>query len=64
MVGFIQVAESGTFAKHRAQCFFGKQTKKFDIETSKEFVGPDGIKWAQIVQKKKEKAPAKELKLP
>lgn len=53
MVGFVQkIGGDGTLEAHKVQCFYGTQTKKYDIQHSTEELNEDGSKIAKIDQVK------------
>lgn len=50
MVGFVQsIHGQGSMKSHKAQCFYAKQVKHFDIEKSVLFDNGDGVKIDKIV---------------
>lgn len=52
MVGFVQsIHGSGSMKAHKAQCFYAKQVKHYDLEKSVLFDNGDGVKIDKIVGK-------------
>jgi len=49
MVGFVQrVHGQGSLENHTVQCFYGKQTKHYDVQHSVEVTEGEGAKFAKI----------------
>ena len=54
MVGFVQHVggdQGSTMKRHHSQCFYGKQLKHMQLETSKLEQTSEGVKIDRIVQK-------------